>query len=119
MSQAVVELAKTQPGVSTLTSCGSTEKSYENKSWENGAFTEALLNAFNGTTCSDATGQFQADKDQDGILRLGELYDFLRRRVPELVKAEVPNAPTSQTPFMPESELDKQLPLYILKSNTV
>ena len=115
VSQAVVELAKTQPGVSTLTSCGSTEKSYENKSWENGAFTEALLNAFNGTTCSDATGQFQADKDQDGILRLGELYDFLRRRVPELVKAEVPNAPTSQTPFMPESELDKQLPLYILK----
>lgn len=114
VSQAVVELAKTQPGVSTLTSCGSTEKSYEDKIWENGAFTEALLDAFGDKTCTDATGAFQADTDRDHVLRLGELYDFLRRRVPALVQGGVPNAPTSQTPFMPESELDKNLPLYLL-----
>ena len=117
VSQAVVELAKTQPGVSTLTSCGSTEKSYEDKSWENGAFTEALLDAFADKTCTDATGAFQADADRDHILRLGELYEFLRRRVPALVQGGVPNAPTSQTPFMPESELDKNLPLFLLENH--
>ncbi len=114
LSKAVVELAKVQAGVSTLTSCGSTEKSYEDKQWENGAFTEALLEALSNKTCTDLEGAFQADKDSDRVLRLGELYEFLRRRVPALVKAGVPNAPTSQTPFMPESELDKNLPLYIL-----
>lgn len=114
LSKAVVELAQTQPGVSTLTSCGSTEKSYEDESWENGAFTEALLDAFSDNTCSDGEGQFQADADDDQVLRLGELYSFLRRRVPALVQTGIPNAPTSQTPFMPESELDKHLPLYFL-----
>jgi len=115
VSQAVIELAKTQPGVSTLTSCGSTEKSYEDKAWENGAFTEALMDAFHNQSCTDAVGQFKADTDGDHILRLGELYDFLRRRVPTLVQSSVLNAPTSQTPFMPESELDKRLPVYLLK----
>ena len=114
VSKAVVDLAKAQPGFSTLTSCGSTEKSYEDKTWGNGAFTEALLDAFSGKSCSDSGGAFVADTDGDHIVRLGELYDFLRRRVPELVKSGVPNAPTSQTPFMPESQLDKNLPLYFI-----
>lgn len=117
VSQAVVELAKAQPGVSTLTSCGSTEKSYEDKAWENGAFTEALLEAFSDKSCLDAAGQFRADTDRDHIIRVGELYEFLRRRVPALVQTAVPNAPTSQTPFMPESELDKNLPLFFLEGN--
>ncbi len=115
VSKAVVDLAKTQPGVSTLTSCGSTEKSYEDKAWGNGAFTKALLEAFQGKTCSDKTGAFNADTDGDHILRLGELYDFLRRRVPDLVQTGIPNAPTSQTPFMPENQLDKNLPLYFIE----
>ena len=114
VSRAVVDLAKTQPGVSTLTSCGSTEKSYEDKAWGNGAFTEALLDAFSGKACNDSSGEYSADTDSDRIVRLGELYDFLRRRVPALVQAGVPNAPTSQTPFMPESQLDKNLPLYFI-----
>ncbi len=115
VSKAVVDLAKTQPGVSTLTSCGSTEKSYEDTAWGNGAFTEALLDAFSGKTCTDVNGAFRADTDSDRIVRLGELYDFLRRRVPALVQTGVPNAPTSQTPFMPESQLDKNLPLYFIE----
>ncbi len=115
LSQAMIDLAKAQPGISTLTSCGSTEKSYEDKAWENGAFTEALLEAFAAQTCSDAQGSFSADLDSDGILRLGELYDFLRRRVPAMVKANIPTAPTTQTPFMPESQLDRGLPVFYLK----
>lgn len=114
LSQAVVDLAKAQPGISTLTSCGSTEKSYENPTWENGAFTEALLEAFANTECHDADGTFRADANADGVIRLGELYDFLRRRVPALVQTAIPNAPTSQTPFMPENQLDKDMPIYWL-----
>jgi len=114
LNKAIVDLAKTQPGVSTLTSCGSTEKSYEDKAWENGAFTEALLEAFSGKNFRDANGEFGADADRNRIISLGELYDFLRRRVPDLVQGAVPNAPTGQTPFMPEAQLDKTLPLYFL-----
>jgi len=114
LSRAVVDLAKAQPGVSTLTSCGSTEKSYEDKSWENGAFTEALLEAFADTECHDADGAYRADTNGDKIIRLGELYDFLRRRVPALVQNTIQSAPTSQTPFMPESQLDKNMPIYWL-----
>ena len=51
-----------------------------------GAFTEAMLDAFSGKSCQDTDGEFQADSDHDRILRLGELYDFLRRRVPALVQ---------------------------------
>ncbi|MBL7796563.1 MAG: caspase family protein [Saprospiraceae bacterium] len=114
LSRAVVDLAKAQPGVSTLTSCGSTEKSYEDKSWENGAFTEALLEAFADTECHDADGAYRADTNGDKIIRLGELYDFLRRRVPALVQNTIQNAPTGQTPFMPESQLDKDMPVFWL-----
>lgn len=114
LNKAIVDLSKTLPGVSTLTSCGSTEKSYEDKAWENGAFTEALLSAFSNEDCKDTDGEFKADADGNKILSLGELYDFLRRRVPNLVQNGVPNAPTSQTPFMPEAQLDKTLPLYFL-----
>jgi uncharacterized caspase-like protein len=115
LSSAMVDLAKAQPGVSTLTSCGSTEKSYEDKVWENGAFTEALLDAFAGNRCQDAGGEYSADTNGDQILRLGELYQFLRRRVPALVQSNIPNAPTSQTPFMPEDQLDQNLPVYLLE----
>ncbi|MEQ1747029.1 MAG: caspase family protein [Saprospiraceae bacterium] len=114
LSRAVVELAKTQPGVTTLTSCGSTEKSYEDKAWANGAFTEALLEAFANTECHDASGAYRADANGDQAVRLGELYDFLRRRVPSLVQNTIPNAPTGQMPFMPESQLDKEMPIYWL-----
>ncbi|MCC6461210.1 MAG: caspase family protein [Saprospiraceae bacterium] len=117
LSRAMVDLARAQPGVSTLTSCGSTEKSYEHAAWENGAFTEALLEAFAGKAAQDATGTFRADANDDRILRLGELYTYLQRRVPGLVNTQVPNAPTSQTPFMPESQLDKDLPLFFLEGH--
>ncbi len=115
LSKAVVDLAKSQPGVSTLSSCSSTEKSYEDASWGNGAFTKALMEAFHDTECTDINGGFWADGNRDGIIRLGELYAFLRRRVPELVKQAIPNAPTTQTPFMPENQLDAELPIYYIE----
>ncbi|MBX2928006.1 MAG: caspase family protein [Saprospiraceae bacterium] len=115
VSKALVDLARTAPGVSTLSSSSSTEKSYEDASWGNGAFTKAMLEAFANKQCNDINGAYRADTDNDGVIRLGELYSFLRRRVPDLVKTALPNAPTSQTPFMPENQLDADMPIYLLR----
>lgn len=114
LSTALIDLAKAQPGIATLTSCRSTELSYEDNSWENGAFTEALLEAFEGKTATDDLGAFTADANGDKILRLGELYDYLQRRVAYLVKSQLPDAPTTQVPFMPDEQLDRNMPIYYL-----
>jgi hypothetical protein len=113
LSRAVIDLAKTLPGVSTMASCQSDEKSYESAQWENGAFTESLLEAFSNKLIAE--GNYRADTNNDHVLRLGELYDFLQKRVPQLVKSAIPNAPTNQIPFMPESQLDRDMPLFIIK----
>lgn len=115
LSKAVIDLAKTQPGVSTLSSCKADEKSYEAQNWENGAFTEAMLEAFANKPFTDARGAYSADANNDLIINLGELYDFLQRRVPQLVKSVIPNAPTSQAPFMPEDQLDRGMPIYFIQ----
>lgn len=115
LSKAVIDLAKAQPGVSTLSSCKADEKSYEAQNWGNGAFTEAILEAFSNATFSDGRGTYNADTNNDRILNLGELYDFLQRRVPQLVKTVIPNAPTSQVPFMPEDQLDRNMPIYFIQ----
>ncbi|WP_170110683.1 caspase family protein [Flavilitoribacter nigricans] len=106
-ADALTKLAAMHPGMSTLTSCRSNELSYEDPRWENGAFTEAILEGFANKACMDENGAFQADIDNNSILTLGELYDFLRRRVPNLIKTQKPNATTNQTPFMPENQLDR------------
>jgi hypothetical protein len=113
LSKAVIDLAKTLPGVSTLASCQSDEKSYESALWENGAFTESLLEAFSNKLIPE--GNYRADANNDRVLRLGELYDFLQKRVPQLVKSAIPNAPTNQIPFMPGSQLDREMPIFLIK----
>ncbi len=115
LSQAVVDLAEAQSGISTLTSCRSNELSYEDEKWQNGAFTEAMLEAFAGKEVTDANGTYKADANDDQIIRLGELYDYLQARVPSLVKGQLPSAPTAQVPFMPEEQLDRNLPIYFIE----
>lgn len=115
LSRALTDIARTQPGISTLSSCSSAEKSYEDKVWSNGAFTHAILEALCNAECADTDGRFRADTDGDGVLRLGELYAFLRRRVPYMVSQTIPNAPTTQTPYMPENLLDMNMPLFLIK----
>lgn len=106
-ADALTKLAAMHPGMSTLTSCRSNELSYEDQLWQNGAFTEAILEGFANKACMDENGAYQADIDGNQIITLGELYDFLRRRVPNLIKTQKPNATTNQTPFMPENQLDR------------
>lgn len=112
----LTKLAAMHPGMSTLTSCRANELSYEDAAWQNGAFTEAMMEAFSDRSCQDNQGNFKADADNNKVVTLGELYDFLQRRVPELVKTQKPQAPTNQIPFMPENQLNKEdTPIYVIE----
>ncbi|WP_019986965.1 caspase family protein [Rudanella lutea] len=69
-------LADTPPGIAIITSSSSAEKSYEDPVWQNGAFTETLLEALNAG---------KADANRDGIVWLQELYTYLNQEVPRKV----------------------------------
>jgi uncharacterized caspase-like protein len=63
----------TAANVTVLTSCADKQLSQESMAWENGAFTEALLEALAG-----------ADYDHDGLIGIGDLCRYLGERVPAL-----------------------------------
>jgi hypothetical protein len=112
ISDALARLVAASPGLTTLTSSDRSQLSYEDDRWQNGAFTEAILEAFGGKA---AQGMGKADVDNNKILTIKELYDYIKKRVPALVKQFKANAPTDQTPFKPESELDEDIPIYEIK----
>ena len=60
--------------VTVLTSSNADEVSREDPNWGNGAFTKALLEALKGA----------ADTNNDGLISISELTDYLSWRVPEL-----------------------------------
>jgi hypothetical protein len=62
------------PNVSILASSGAAELSWEDKTWQNGAFTEVFLEALG----------VQADRDKDGVLDLEDIVSWMDRRLPEL-----------------------------------
>ncbi|HMQ48159.1 MAG TPA: caspase family protein [Saprospiraceae bacterium] len=114
-ADALNRLAALHPGLNTMASCGANEMSYEDAFWQNGAFTEAILEAFSNTSVEGPNGSYQADADANSIITLAELYDYLRQRVPDLVKLQKPTAPTHQIPFMPGNETEaRQLPIYVV-----
>ena len=88
-------------GVAVLASCQEDEEAYEDGSWGNGAFTEALIEGLkNG----------KADANNDQIIRIEELNKYLQQRVPEMVlqvKGKI------QTPVLTKNELG-DLPLFIV-----
>ncbi|MEL6720957.1 MAG: caspase family protein, partial [Bacteroidota bacterium] len=64
-------------GFTTIVSSGGDEASYEDEKWENGAFTEAIVE-----------GLFQRRANQDGnsYITIDELWNYLEKRVPQMVK---------------------------------
>jgi len=115
LAQAINTINSTVPGMSTVTSCQKQEKSYEDDAWQNGAFTESILEAFTNKPFADESGRnYRADTDSDGIINLGELSTFLQKRVPNLVKVQKQDAPTSQVPKITNNELGNDFPIYVL-----
>jgi WD40 repeat protein len=62
--------------VITFASCGKGELSQESTAWDNGAFTKALVEGLTG----------KADTNQDGIVTISELSQYLDQRVSSMTK---------------------------------
>lgn len=74
------ELAEAGNGVVVFTSSRGRELSREDPKWENGAFTEAVLEALKGKPNTEGTGNTNGDK----WLTLSELKDYIPVKVREL-----------------------------------
>jgi hypothetical protein len=87
-STALFRLNQAAPGILAFQSCREKESSYENTAWENGAFTEALLEALRGQQLMLEGGadSLEADRNKDGFLSIKELMDYTGRRVPLLLQ---------------------------------
>jgi uncharacterized caspase-like protein len=64
--------------ISVLTSSLDSENSFEREDWQNGAFTEALLEALGHA----------ADNDKNGVISMTELTRYLTSRVAQLTGGE-------------------------------
>ncbi|MDP6546429.1 MAG: hypothetical protein QGH60_20815 [Phycisphaerae bacterium] len=93
-------LARARPGRVIFTSCEGYEVSCEAKKWGggHGVFTWALLDGLKG----------KADKDNSGIVTLGEMLDY----VDITVRRETAN---EQHPTKPGVRFDRKLPMGVAK----
>jgi uncharacterized protein (TIGR02145 family) len=116
MAKALHTLVNAKAGLSTITSCQKNELSYEDESWQNGAFTEAILAAFANHSFLKNGKIYQPDANGNRIITLGELKNYILAYVPHLVKKQRPDAITSQKPLVAASELNMDIPIYALDS---
>jgi tetratricopeptide (TPR) repeat protein len=95
------ELGKLSAGIGVLVSCKQNQKSFEDV--ENGVFTWAVIEGLRS----------YADRDNDGIVRLFELADYVRARVPQRQSArQLP--PQNPDYFKPAGAGADELPLSIV-----
>ncbi len=77
INQAIGELLNASNECTIFSSSSGNEMSWEDDTWQNGAFTKAL---------KEGLGEGKADENRNGIIRIQELYNYIRTRVPEMVK---------------------------------
>ncbi len=96
-SKVMNDLIEATAGMEIFASCGHEEFSYEDESWGNGAFTKAICEAFRNEVVEINGKKIQADQfkevngkkvtGQDGVITIEELKNYVRIRVPHLVKS--------------------------------
>lgn len=96
----ITQLSFQQPGLVTITSSTKSQPSYEDAAWENGAFTEAIIESFKS-----------GDVNGDKIVTLSEMYAFIAKRIPQLVNQvkeqdQRPTITTSKMGNVPIFEMD-------------
>jgi len=72
------QLTRYSTGTTIITSSIGSTSSYYHDIWQNGAFTEALLQGFNGN----------ADHNEDQLITIGEIFAYIRQQIPQLCKAQ-------------------------------
>lgn len=106
LSESLSRANATLSGGATFASCADEQLSYEDPKWENGAFTEAILEALEGRSgpnekginitadvgsCKDCIYDDGTTYAGDGFIAVGELKNYLEKRVPGLVKSKFEN----------------------------
>ena len=114
-SKVMMDLINASSGMEIFASCGNNEFSYEDDSWQNGAFTKAIKEAFSNDWVDVIGGKMQADmynnlgteaaQGGDGIITIQELRNFVSKRVPYLVQKTKVNPPTEQNPSTKSTEM--------------
>ncbi|MBX2874267.1 MAG: hypothetical protein KTR30_19260, partial [Saprospiraceae bacterium] len=102
INRAISHLNKQKNGLAVISSSRENEASFEDQSWENGAFTEGILLGL---------GQGLADTDEDKIITVNELYSFLKTQVPRIVQQKK-NKP--QHPMMISNGMGN-MPLFVIE----
>ena len=80
--------------------------SYTHTEWQNGAFTEALLEALEGKA-----NKADGNENMDDVIGINEITTYLKKRVPELCKEVDEDSIQLQRPQMIRNELGN-LPLF-------
>jgi Caspase domain len=110
---ALANLANNKKGLNLLLSCRSDEYSYEDDSWQNGAFTETLVEALESFSLKKSS----LDQNGDHQLDLKELYQKVQVQVPNLIQAKKPKTTTSQNPLLILNQLQEPFVLFQLSAN--
>ena len=92
----------TPNGLIKISSCREAEVSFENEKWKNGAFTEGIIRGL---------GRGEADRNKNKVITVNELYAYLKKQVPSLVRSL--NQDYNQNPKMFPESINYELPLYI------
>lgn len=108
----LVEMGKAKPGIISFTSCAENEVSNEAwLYWEHGIFTFVLVSGLGGKI-TDTEGKVKsfesADANQDGIVTVGELSEYVSKYVPGYTK-------NKQNPQVSKSNFDPNTPLSVVR----
>src|SRR5262249_11274241 len=76
--------AKSKRGVVLLAACLSDEQARENKKWQHGALTLAVLECLQGQRDEKLVTQDSPPLPAEGVLNLHQVYDYALKRVKEL-----------------------------------
>lgn len=106
----IAELANTQKSLNLLMSCRANEYSYEDEHWENGAFTETLVQTFEHF----AQRKTGIDSNVDNRLDMNELFKNIQIKVPQLVQTKRPKPQTSQNPMLILANAQESIVLFQL-----
>ena len=95
-----------------ITSCRPGERSYEHEDWKNGAFTEAILEGFRNEAHETIDRELFPNRDTDTQLTVAELCNYLKVRVPHMVKQSFSQKP-DQNPAVRAGMLSDTFPVFV------
>ena len=103
-SAALEKMLKDSKKIRSMTSCSKGEFSYEDKKWQNGAFTHILKN-----TLGDKSVCVGLDANKDSALSFAEIFPYIQLEVSKIVKETKKGK--NQTPSMPK-QIDSDVPFF-------